>query len=88
MVDATKYSEHIDRIQVMGARTIVSAHSPVIPEAYLPAAFEIVRDLPGDHAARRSRPVRARRGARRGRSLIRTGATPRNDAPPERRRGV
>jgi len=47
MVDATKYSEHIDRIQVMGARTIVSAHSPVIPEAYLPAAFEIVRDLPG-----------------------------------------
>ena len=46
LVDATKYSEHIDRIQVMGARTIVSAHSPAIPEAYVPAAFEIVRDLP------------------------------------------
>ena len=47
MVDPTKYSEHIDRIQVMGARTIASAHSPLIPEAFVSAAFEIVRDLPG-----------------------------------------
>ena len=83
MVDATKYSEHIDRIQVMGARTIVSAHSPVIPEAYVPGRVRDRARPPGDHAAGRSRPVRARRGARRCRRLTRRVRT-RSEATPRR----
>jgi flavorubredoxin len=46
MVDPAKYAAHIDRIQVAGARTIVTAHSPVIPESHVAAAFDLMRDLP------------------------------------------
>lgn len=35
-----------DRVQGLGAKTIVTAHSPIITEEMSDKAFQILRDLP------------------------------------------
>ena len=46
IVDQKKYEATSTRARSLGPTTLALAHSPVIPEAHLPAAFELVRDLP------------------------------------------
>ena len=46
IVDPVKYGETCDRVQALGAKTIVTAHSPIITEDMSDKAFQILRDLP------------------------------------------
>jgi len=41
-----KFAAFADRVQSLVPRTIASAHSPVIPEAYVAQAFDLVLELP------------------------------------------
>ena len=45
-LNPAKFAAFADRVQSLGPRTISSAHSPVIPEAYVAQAFDLVRELP------------------------------------------
>jgi flavorubredoxin len=46
IVDPVKFGATCDRVQALGAKTIVTAHSPVINENTADKAFQILRDLP------------------------------------------
>ena len=46
IVDPAKFAANCDRVQGLGAKTIVTAHSPVINEDMSDKAFQILRDLP------------------------------------------
>ncbi len=46
LVDPAKYAAHIDRIQALGMTTIVGAHTPLITEPSIQAAFDLVWALP------------------------------------------
>jgi hypothetical protein len=46
VVDPVKYGETCDRVQALGAKTIVTAHSPIITEDMSDQAFRILRNLP------------------------------------------
>jgi len=46
IVDPVKYAAECDRVQGLGAKTIATAHSPVISDAQSDKAFQIMRDLP------------------------------------------
>jgi len=46
-VDPVTYCAHVDQIEGLGARTIASAHGPVITGDYIHQAFETVRALAG-----------------------------------------
>jgi flavorubredoxin len=46
VVDPAKYAAECDRVQALGAKTIATAHSPVISDAQSDKAFQIMRDLP------------------------------------------
>jgi flavorubredoxin len=46
VVDPVKYAAECDRVQGLGAKTIATAHSPVISDAQSDKAFQIMRDLP------------------------------------------
>ena len=46
VVDPVKYGADCDRVQSLGAKTIATAHSPIITEEMSDKAFQILRDLP------------------------------------------
>ena len=46
IVDPVKYAADCDRVQALGAKTIATAHSPIISDASSDKAFQIMRDLP------------------------------------------
>lgn len=45
-VDERKWSAHVDRLQSMGAETIVTAHGPTIPASMIAEAFRLIREVP------------------------------------------
>lgn len=46
VVDPVKFAADCDRVQALGAKTIATAHSPVIDDSQSDKAFQIMRDLP------------------------------------------
>ena len=46
LVDPKLYSAHVDAIRALGMTTIASAHSPVITDRSIDAAFDLIRALP------------------------------------------
>jgi flavorubredoxin len=46
VVDPKRYAAVCDRVQALGMKTIATAHSPVITDATMDKAFQILRDLP------------------------------------------
>jgi hypothetical protein len=46
LVDQQRYAAVVDRVQALGARTIATAHSPLITDATMDKAFQLLRDLP------------------------------------------
>jgi hypothetical protein len=47
LVDAERFSDRCDRLQVLGMQTIASAHSPLITGDAVIDAFQLARELPG-----------------------------------------
>ncbi len=50
VVDPVKFGEVCDRCRALGAKTIATAHSPIITEDMSDKAFQILRDLPSVQA--------------------------------------
>lgn len=46
LVDQTRYAESVQRSRSLGMSTIASAHSPVIPEGSIDAAYELILEMP------------------------------------------
>ena len=46
LADADRFADHVDAIRALGMTTIASAHSPVITDRSVDAAFRFVRELP------------------------------------------
>lgn len=47
LADAGRFADYVDAIRALGMTTIASAHSPVITDRSVDAAFRFVRELPG-----------------------------------------
>ncbi len=45
-LDSARYRAHLDRLQSFGATTIASVHGPVLHGAGVPAAFDLLAELP------------------------------------------
>jgi len=46
LVDADRYAAYVNAIRALGMTTIASAHSPVITDRSIDAAFDLMRELP------------------------------------------
>jgi hypothetical protein len=46
IVDPARYAESVDRSRSLGATAITSAHSPVIREEQVDAAYDLITEMP------------------------------------------
>jgi flavorubredoxin len=46
LVDPQRYSDFVDRVQVLGIDVLATAHSPIVTRESMVAAFDLIREMP------------------------------------------